>query len=251
MKTIAFFGDSFVAKNEGWIEYFCKKENYQVRHIGKTGSDVIYPFEKWLEVNSSKEVIDVCVYCHTSASRLYHPDYDVPLTEGVVEGVHKNIFTTKYKKESSVMQAAQNYYLYLDFATANEIKSVIIPMGIDRYMKEHNTTFLKIIHLWSFAPNRYGQKETKNVHWPFELVSGVNVKLDLSNLSSVEPGKIKEDFDSRPLHFSPFAYTFMSDLLSLAINSDEKPVIDFSFLSEDSRWDDYQEVLEKYKNITQ
>lgn len=247
MKTVAFFGDSFVAKHEGWIEYFCRHEDYKTVHVGKTGGDPIYAFERWIDFNNKNKVVDLCVYAHTSVSRLYHPDPDVPLTEGVVEGVLADEFKTKFTKKDITIKAAADYYLHLDNTKANHLKSLIVPMGIDRYIKENNTTFVKIIHLWSFSP--YMNIMTKDCPvdvWPFEMTSGTNIKLDLQKLSMVEPGYIDEKFDSRPLHFSPFAYKFMTDLIKVAIKADDATSLDFKHLSK-RKWREYEEVLENYK----
>jgi hypothetical protein len=251
MKTVAFFGDSFVGKKEGWIEYFSLHNDYQIEHIGKTGGDYIYALEKWDRVNRNQKLIDLCVYAHTHTSRLYHPDPLVPLTSGVVAGMLEGKFRdSKLDKNDPVIQAAMNYYLYLDFPSAASIRNTALIMGADRFIKENNVSFVKIIHLWSFAPHRVNNDEVlqQEVGWPFEMHTGVNVKLDLCNLSRVEPGFVDEEFDPRPLHFSPFAYQFMSDLIMVASKADDGTVIDFSHVSTKSKWRDYVDILETYKS---
>lgn len=248
MKTVAFFGDSFVAKYEGWIEYFCRHEEYKTVHVGKNGGDPIYAFERWVDFNNKSKVVDLCIYAHTSVSRLYHPDADVPLNEGVVEGVLRNEFKTKLDEKDVIFKAAADYYLHLDNTKANWFKSIIVPMGIDRYIRENNTTFVKIIHLWSFAP--FLNNMTKDCElnaWPFEMTSGVNIKLDLHKLSCVEPGYIEEKFDTRPLHFSPLAYNFMANLIRVAIKAEDGTALDFKHFTK-RKWREYENVLENYKS---
>jgi hypothetical protein len=251
MKSIAFFGDSFVAKKEGWIDYMARHHDYNVEHLGKTGGDYIYSLEKWIEFNKSQKLVDVCVIAHTHTSRLYHPDPDVPLTSGVVAGMIDGTFAdSKLNKNDPLVRAAMDYYLYLDFPSAAIIRNDVLIMGADRYIKENNTSFIKMIHLWSFAPRRDNKDSSlpQEVSWPFEMMSGVNVKLDLCNLSCVEPGFIDEKFDTRPLHFSPFAYQFMTDLITVAAKAEDGTVIDFSHLPTRSKWKDYVEVLDFYKS---
>jgi hypothetical protein len=249
MKQIAFFGDSFVAHNEGWIEYFCQRNNYECVHTGKTGADPIFTIEDWIAVNNKKELIDVCIYAHTSASRLYHPDRSVPLTEGVVAGIIDGSFKSVITKNSPLVTAAQSYYLNLDYQSANEIKSTIIPLGVDRYIQENNTTFMKVIHLWSFAPSRVFDKRLNShtVSWPFTMESGTNVLLDLLSLSNVEPGFVEHVFDSRTLHFSPDAYEFFNDLMKASIATTSREIDFRKYVTPNSTWDNYVDALAQIK----
>ena len=86
-KTIAFFGDSFVGIFQGWVEELCKKNDYECVHIGKPGADPIYAFEQWDKFNSSGQKADICIYAHTGVERLYHPDKDTGITNGIVEAM--------------------------------------------------------------------------------------------------------------------------------------------------------------------
>lgn len=261
--TIAFFGDSFVGKYEGWIEELCKLNNYECVHIGKPGADAIYSFEKWDIFNKSGKKADICIYSHTSSERLYHPDSCFGLTNGVVAAMATNKMELPpiYNSRKTI-NAAHEYYTYLSFERADSYKAIIIPIGIDKLMVENNVAFGKIIHLWSFA--QYKGK-FRNGNWPadadWSLInteSGTNVLLDLSSASFAEPGFILPDpYDHRPNHFSNSANKFMCDLLKFAIEktnfaSNTKAVLDFRpYLKIDNTWNGYSSALEKIKRDLQ
>lgn len=244
-KTIAFFGDSFVGKYEGWVKHFCETYNYECLHTGKPGADPIYSFEKWKEFNEScQEQVDVCVYAHTEPSRLYHPDPTMGITSGVAADPPK-LVRKLTDKDYEYFKAASGYYRHLIFSNAEQLKAMLFPMAIDRYIEEHNRVFKKIIHIWSFAPVReYAGLNgwTAKSSWPFEMKSGMNIILDLSNLSAAEPGYIMEQkFDHRPLHFSQEYSWFVPAILNTAITYyGQGDSLDFrSLVNEHSTWDDY------------
>lgn len=258
-KTIAFFGDSFLANYRGWIEELCKKNNYECIHLGKPGADPIYVFEQWDKFNCSGQKADICIYAHTGSERIYHPDSSASLTNGVVAAmIENNIDLPPIENSRKTIKAAHDYYTYLSFGSADTLRSTIIPLGIDKQMKISNVSCGKIIHIWSFAQHRCNFSNdnwTADASWNLiNTESGSNILIDLSSLSSVEPCFIKGTrFDSRPNHFSNAANTFMSSLLDFTINKtnfavDEKAVIDFRpYINRDSKWHDYLISFEKLK----
>lgn len=258
-KTIAFFGDSFLGKLEGWLKVLCKENNYKCVHIGKPGADPIYVFEQWNNFNRSGQLADICIYAHTGPERIYHPSKHAGLIQGVVESmIENNIDLPPIENSRKTVKAAHDYYTYLSFSSADTLRSTIIPLGIDKQMKISNVSCGKIIHIWSFAQHRCNFSNdnwSADASWSLiNTESGSNILIDLSNLSTAEPNFIKDiRFDSRPNHFSNAANTFMSSLLDFTINKtnfavDEKAVIDFRpYINRDSRWHDYLISFEKLK----
>jgi hypothetical protein len=257
-KTIAFFGDSFLGNLGGWVAVLCKKHDYQCVHIGKSGADPIYVFEQWDKFNRSGQKADICIYAHTGVERLYHPDKAAGLTNGVVEAMVKNeIPLFPIENSRKTIKAAHDYYTYLNFEAADGMRTKIIPLGIDKLMKDTNVAFGKIIHIWSFAQHRYNFSNnnwTADSSWSLSnTVSGSNILLDLSTLSSVEPGFKHERFDSRVNHFSNRVNPFMCGLMEFAIEqtdfaSDKKVVVDFRpYVDRNSQWKDYLDAFEKIK----
>lgn len=258
-KTIAFFGDSFLGNLGGWAEALCKKNNYECVNIGKSGADPIYVFEQWDKFNSSGKTADICIYAHTGPERLYHPEKAAGLTNGVVAAMVNNempLFPIENSRRT--IKAAHDYYTYLNFGTADTIRSKIIPLGIDKLMKDTNVAFGKIIHIWSFAQYRYNfanNNWTADCSWTLtDTDAGSNILLDLSTLSAVEPGFIpNEKFDSRTNHFSNKANPFMCELMEFTIAntdfaSDKKVVVDFRpYVNRDSRWNEYLDAFKKIK----
>lgn len=255
-KTVAFFGDSFVGKYEGWLQHFCEIYGYECLHVGKPGADQFYSLEKWIEFNNLHEdmSVDLCVYAHTESHRLYHSDPKLPLTSGVVRNYTRMGPWTDEQK--LVFKAAEQYYLYLYFSRIGDLKGIVVPMGIDQYINQNNKVFKKIIHIWGFAPIRMHDGISEDHYfarttWPFEMISGMNIKLDLSNLSFADPNNKKQKIDSRPLHFSRRYSPFVSEILATAVKFYEKGrIIDFSpyIIQSNPTWEDYVDAFEQIKN---
>lgn len=255
MKTIAFFGDSFVGQYIGWLEYFCEVFEYQCLSVGKPGGDFIYSFMKWKEMNEThQEKVDVCVFAHTEGSRLFHPDKDIAITFAIAND-HEKVVNLRQEKQISSLEkkqlnAAQSYYEYLYFREADNIKNILYPLGIDRFMKENNKTFKKIIHLWSFSPIQPGSFEDRlgKSRWPFSIQSGMNVKLCLKSLSELDPFNKFEEWDQRPLHFSIEHNQFISDILYTGIEKYQKKELNFEhYVGKNPTWQNYCKALEKIK----
>lgn len=247
-KTVAFFGDSFVGKYEGWLKHFCLTYHYDCLHTGKPGADPVYPFEKWKDFNETYQgEVDVCVYAHTEPSRLYHPDPAMGITSGTAADPPK-LHRKLTDKDYEYFRAASGYYRYLIFGNAEILKGILFPLGVDRYIEKYNRVFKKIIHIWSFAPDRRHSKGltgwTAKSEWHCcdVMNSGMNVILDLSNLSAAEPNYIQtEQFDHRPLHFSHEYSWAVPQIIDTAIEHYSKGgALDFRpLINEYSKWDDY------------
>jgi hypothetical protein len=253
-KTIAFFGDSFVGQYQGWIEYFCRKYSYKCLSVGKPGADPVYSFLKWKKFNETYDgIVDICIYAHTASDRLFHPDAHMPLVNNVVNDPKKYLrtYSRLSRDEKLTLNAAKQYYNYLSFPEADSIKSIIYPLGIDRFMKENNKVFKKIIHLWSFSLFSKNRRDLNKIEWPLKICSGMDVRLDLTNLSVLEPGNKNEKWineDTRPLHFSLESNDFIVDIINTAIEKYERQVLDFNlYTDKNSSWEDYVLALEKLK----
>ncbi len=250
-QTIAFFGDSFVGSNSGWIKEFCENHNFINVHTGKSGADPIFAIEEWDKFNNSGQSADVCIYAHTCTDRLYYPDKSVPFTQGNIEAMFHGYPPKHLPKSHPAVIAAKHYYDHLNFGSANLMRAKIFPLGIDSFISETNKAFGKIVHMWSFAPERNvkdPRAEVSEVSWGFDMHSGTNIVLDFANLSIVEPGRVPMKWDDRPNHFSKKASTFLIDLMLTAIAQPQGTKIDFStYVSKTSKWEDYVDALKKIK----
>ena len=250
--TIAFFGDSFVGGYAGWIEYLCKKNNYECINLGKPGADPIFVIEEWDRFNKSGQTADICVYAHTCTTRLYYPDKSVPFTQGNIEAMFYGYPPKHLPKKHPAVIAAKHYYDHLDFPSANIMRTKIVPMGVDRYISDTNKSFSKIVHMWSFAPHRINKESNRDVaesSWGFDLYSGTNIVLDFANLCAIEPGSSENiKMDQRPNHFSKYATKFVYDVMSTAIAQPMGTKLDFTpYVNKESTWEDYKEALKKIK----
>ena len=251
-KTIAFFGDSFVGATYGWIKEICENYNFISVHIGKPGADPIFIIEEWDRFNNSGRTADVCIYAHTCTDRLYYPDKNIPFTQGNVESMFYGYPPKHLPEKHPAVIAGKHFYDHLNFDSANRMRAKIFPLGVDRFISETNKAFKKIIHIWSFAPQREYLKdpraEVAEASWGFDLSSGTNIILDFANLSIVEPGRVPMEWDDRPNHFSEKASPFIIDLMLTAIAQPQGTKIDFTpYVSKTSKWDDYIEALKKIK----
>lgn len=255
-KTIAFFGDSFCGGYHGWIESYCEQNNLECLHLGKYGADTLYVLNSWLIFHNSRtnpqKNIDYCVYFHTESNRIYHPSPKIGLTTGVVEKIFKGQFhNPNLDIHDPMLKAARDYGRYLNFTEILDLKNIVASIAADRIIGETNRLFDRVIQFWSFAPVRKYATSKKALkkgiltsEWPFKLLTGTEVILDLANLSMVEPGNPKITEDTRPLHFSDQATEFMHTLLDTAINSDRS--LDFrNYVDENSEWEDYIRALKQ------
>lgn len=252
MKKIAFFGDSFVGSNDGWISYLCQKDEYECVHIGKPGADPIFVIEEWDKFNNSGQTADICIYAHTCTTRLYYPDKSVPFTQGNIEAMYYGYPPKHLPKSHPAVIAAKHYYDHLDFGSANTMRTKIVPMGVDQYISQTNKAFKKIIYMWSFAPYRSDKDPKTDIaepSWGFDLHYGTNIVLDFANLCLIEPRPVQNvKQDPRPNHFSSKATGFIYDLMSTAILQPQGTKIDFTpYVNKSSTWNDYVDALKKIK----
>lgn len=251
-QTIAFFGDSFVGANFGWVRELSETYKFVNVHIGKPGADPIFVIEEWDKFNNSGQTADVCIYAHTCTDRLYYPDKNIPFTQGNVEEMFYGYSSKHLSKKHPAVIAAKHYFDHLNFVSANRMRAKIFPIGVDQYISETNKAFKKIIHMWSFAPQREDIRDPRadvsEVSWGFDMHSGTNIVLDFANLSIVEPGRVPMKWDDRPNHFSAKASPFIIDLMLTAIAQPQGTKIDFTpYVSKASKWEDYVEAFRKIK----
>jgi hypothetical protein len=258
-KRIAFFGDSFVGNYNGWIKKLCIENEYECVHIGKNGSDNLYPFEQWKKFNENyNHYVDICVYAHTECHRLYNRHPKVGLNSSTSFNTVSAEWVAKGYISNDYLKAVRDYYRFVLDDNEADMKSTLIPLGVDRYMNENNNLFEKIIHIWSFAQQRIYPPNTpssvsataKSI-WNMDIISGANIVLDLSNLSAVDPDiNVVNGMCQRPLHFSSTATPFVCELLETAIAFYKKGlVIDFRpYVDERSVWNDYIEAFKKIKH---
>jgi len=258
-KNIAFFGDSFVGDYAGWIKEFCTENNYRCIHLGKPGSDNIYPFEKWKKFNEThNQHVDVCVYAHTECFRIYNRHSQVGINFLTAFDDVSSEWVSNGYVSKDYLNAVRDYFKFVLDTNDADMRSILIPLGIDRYMNEYNKVFEKIIHIWSFAPNRiYPENNNGSMTVACEstwhitnMLSGANIILDLSNLAAVDPDiNIVNGRCQRPLHFSSTVSPFVSEIIKTAVLYYKKDlVIDFRpYVDQNSVYNDYLNALKKIK----
>lgn len=273
-KKIAFFGDSFATFYAGWIKSLTQEMNLVLTQLGKPGNDQLHAFERWQALHDNFPTeIDYCVYFHTEANRPYCPNIATGLTAGILINAiqdnndipHEIMYHFNFNVEEAMkfMKAHYDYMLYARDPNEANLKSMLIPMAIDRYMKERNTRFKKILHMWSFAPMREtsgpgrGWSSARST-WPFNIESGSNVMLDMSTLSYLDPTLTAEDRDNiekgqfrdyRPNHFGDGANWFVHNIVKYMLEQEGNVVVDFSpHINPDSVWTDYTNAWKTIKS---
>lgn len=268
-KVITFFGDSFVAMNSTWISDLCLDLKLDCRHLGKPGADPYYAFGRFKEVNNTyKKTIDYCIYAHTEVSRPYVESNRCSLNYGLLyryinklEPIPKDL-SDQFTKEE--LQAIFTYYTKVTTPKLTDHISDVVPLGIDRYIKENNKIFKKIVHIWGFAPKRYDPVPDTNhwvsarPEWPFDMISGSNLILDLSNLSYLDLDDSKKELlkkenngfiDQRPNHFTGKGREFMKDVIKTMLLWDGDNIVDFRpYINSKSTMNDYFDAWNTIKN---
>lgn len=273
-KKIAFFGDSFVAVYGAWILTLCKELNLEVVHLGKHAADPLFIFDTWKTINDAgNDPIDYCIYCHSENFRPYVPKLTPGITGGTLarsleypDEMPKQwlaCFSNDRPRLMRYLNVLFDYITEVREIREAKLKTMVVPLGVDRYIKTHNSRFKKIIHLWGFAQHRgfnstLGNWVAAPADWDFIIESGSSIYVDLSTLSYLDPGldepkreKMRDGsfWDQRHNHFTDDATPFINDMIKYLMQTEENKIIDFRpYVKYDSVWDDYVNAWGTIKN---
>ena len=143
---IGFFGDSFCAHlqnphsiEHGYTTYIQMliNEGFEITHMGKGSSSV------WdlilIQFGQIETLPDVCVFCWSEESRLFHR------TERTLN------FRSVESKKTKIHSVANDYYVHLYDQEKHRLEYEALMYYFDNVIlkKFPNTKF---IHLWSFVP---------------------------------------------------------------------------------------------------
>lgn len=175
---IGFYGDSFCSNlysNAGYETYIKKTVDYynaDLVNLGVGGSSVWDVLLLQFPQNFD-DVPDVCIFTWTSPDRLFHRTvrkithqfYKSDNTDNELKNAVKQYFLHLYDQEKSVMETISAMHFF-DNKVLSKVNS-------------------KIVHLWSFG-NSYGEAAMESAEIGYEFTNGVDTKLNLSNLASLD-----------------------------------------------------------------
>lgn len=143
---IGFFGDSFCAhinnghsKEHGYTTYLQMliDDGFDITHLGKESSSV------WdlilLQFMPKEDLPDVCVFCWSEESRLFHRE-------------ERNLnFRSVESKKTKIHSVAKDYYLHIYDNEKHRLEYQALMYYFDNViLKKYPNK--KFIHLWSFVP---------------------------------------------------------------------------------------------------
>jgi len=193
IKTIGFFGDSFVAdKSEGtWLKQLADHYSARITHVGIVGSSVGDLIVNQFGMEQKRRTVpDVAVFVWTNSARLYHSQIRNITPERSLAGLRNT--------KEAVWSAARDYYLHLYDQRFHELSLVALAHYFDK-MVLPLLPDLRIVHLWAFAD---GGKGGVPVSYPYTFTTGVEIRPPLVSISR-ESRDHKDDFiDTSPNHMN-------------------------------------------------
>lgn len=178
---IGFFGDSFCMEFENIHSQEFNYETYltmirnhysaDIVHLGEGGSSVwdviINQFPKHID-----NPPDVCIFCWTDHSRLFHKTFR-SLTCGSVLHLKEKDITEDHEKQKDVFEAAKHFFLKLHDEEKSDLEAKAALHYFDDYILSKLTGRTKIFHMWSFK-KYYDWKHGKEILPP--LITFTNMK---------------------------------------------------------------------------
>jgi len=227
---IGFFGDSFVEELSnphswfhGYKTYLAiikKHYNAEIVNLGQGGSsywDVIlkqFP----LVIN---DLPDVCVFCWTESSRLFHPT--VRNIGPWLTGNTKHIDPIGKLLNSKKYDAAKQYYVHLHDQQKAEQEQLAALYYFDNVVLNPIRDKTKIIHLWSFGNILDWEQENpyypSNVTYPYRWQTGQEIHPSLNCFTMIGCDNA-DTADWAPNHFgSKENNTILADIIINAIDN--------------------------------
>ena len=148
---IAVYGDSYAKMSreedgrKSWVDYL--SEEFDVTNYGETGSNLAFSYQHFLENHKKYEVN---IFLGTSYGRLYVPELQA-VTKGIAgfPTVEHNLKYCNNPNDRKILQAAYDYYVYLENENHQRVMHVAMVKDILRHT---NTIVIPCFDAHSLVP---------------------------------------------------------------------------------------------------
>lgn len=183
MRTVGFFGDSFVQDLQSgtYISQLIEKLKLQVVNLGIGGSSIEDTILKQFS-SHEKNPPNICIFCWTGEGRLYHPkirNLNAISVDRMIKDDPKN----------GLYKAASLYYSYLYDLEASRFRYSSMLAYFDRIVLSNLSPEIQVIHLWSFGQADGWQEDTyspNNIIYPYRFTTGVEIRPSLVALATFD-----------------------------------------------------------------
>ena len=244
---IGFFGDSFVHEMSNFHSWyygydtFLKKikDHYraEIVNLGVGGSsywDVMLKQFSPYENNFP----DVCVFCWTDFSRVYHPLQRNIGYWTLMPRKWKDIHYSHLLNYKTI-RAGKEYFKYLYDHEKAKQESISSFYYYDREVLMPIQNKTKIIHLWSFGLPRVWEQETpyypNNIDYIYRWQTGTEVRPSLKCFSTIGRDTVDDDMAANHLG-SQLNNTLIADIIIKAIDTHSNGQL----MVEDAKWAQHQ-----------
>ena len=246
---IGFFGDSFCMEASNLHSWYYKYETFirqiekhysaEIVNLGVGGSSywdvILKQFPPY-----ATNLPDVCIFCWTDPSRIYHPTIRNIGIWTTMKRNWKDIHYThllNYKE----LHAAKEYFIYLHNYEKSQKEAVSAFYHYDREVLtalQHKT---KIIHLWSFGSTiNWEQEESwypNNINYAYRWQTGMEIRPSLKCFSAI--GKNTKNDDMAANHLgSSLNNRLVADMIIESIDNHANGQL----LIKDAMWEQYQTI---------
>ena len=194
---IGFYGDSFVHEMRNihsvyynYTTYLTKIKNHydaEIINLGVGGSSywdvIIKQFPPAIN-----DLPDVCVFCWTDASRIFHPTIRNIGSWVTMPFVLKDFHISRilnYKK----YEAAKQYFTHFYDYNKHEYERLSALYHFDNVVLKPIENKTKIIHMWSFGNAIVWEQENpyyqENIRYPYRFQTGQEIRPSLKCFSTV------------------------------------------------------------------
>ena len=226
---IGFFGDSFVEElsnphswfhgYQTYLEIIKNHYNAEIVNLGQGGSSywdvILKQFTPFMN-----DLPDVCVFCWTESSRLFHPTVRNigPWLAGNSKHIDPIGKLLNYKKYN----AAKQYYMHLHDQQKAEQERLAALYYFDNVVLAPIQEKTKIIHLWSFGNVLKWEQENpyypSNITYPYRWKTGHEIHPSLNCFTLIGCGNSESAL--APNHFgSKENNTTVASILINTINN--------------------------------
>jgi hypothetical protein len=244
---IGFFGDSFVMEESNPHSWYNKYDTFirqiknhysaEIVNLGVGGSSfwdvILKQFPSHLN-----NLPDVCIFCWTDPSRVYHP---------TVRNI--GIWTTKKRDWKDIQfgqllnhkeyNAGKQYFTYLYDYEKSQKESLSAFYYYDREVLASLQHKTKIIHLWSYGLPINWQQENpyypSNINYVYRWQTGIEIRPSLKCFSSVGRDRLNDDMAANHLG-SNLNNKLVADTVIEAIDNHSNGQL----LVKDATWEQYQ-----------
>jgi hypothetical protein len=244
---IGFFGDSFVhemSNPHSWYhnyDTFIKliKQHYdaEIVNLGVGGSSywdaMLKQFPKF-----ESNLPDVCIFCWTDPSRVYHPKVRNIGSWLTMKQDWKDLSVNQlmYRKEYN---AGKEYFTHLYDHEKGQREAVASFYHFDREVLAPLQDRTKIIHLWSYgSPTEWQQEDPyypSNIHYIYRWQTGTEIRPSLKCFSPIGRDTLDDNFAANHLG-SKLNNTLVANIVIEAVDNHANGQL----LIKDAMWEQHQ-----------